>query len=323
VTIKYFTSCVQCIVLLSSIYFLHGGANMDSEALKTFVAIHRAEGFSNAAEVLHRSQPAISRRIAQLEAAIGAPLFDRAAGGAALSQAGRVLLPHAERVLAALNDAARALADAKDAAAGPVSLAVVGTLAGARLSAKLKRFAARFPRAALSLRTATSAEVSDLVRRSEADIGLRYFDDPADDLTCAPAGRETLCVACAAGHPLARRGVRSLKDLRGEQWLAFPLSGARTEAAAVHVQAQFLVRGVAALRTMPVDSLTAQKRLIEAGFGIALLPESAIAEERRAKTLATIAVRDLKAFNPIFAVARRRGYLNAASTKLLEILRAA
>jgi DNA-binding transcriptional LysR family regulator len=72
---------------------------------------------------------------------------------------------------------------------------------------------------------------------------------------------------------------------------------------------------------MPVDSLTAQKRLIEAGFGVALLPESAIAEERRARTIATIAVGDLNARNPVYVVVRRVGYLNAASSKLLKILR--
>jgi DNA-binding transcriptional LysR family regulator len=294
---------------------------MDTEALRTFIAIHREEGFSRAAEALHRSQPAISRRMAQLEAQLGAPLFDRAAGGSALSQTGRVLLPHAERVLAALKDAERALADAKDAAAGPVSLAVVGTLAGAALTRGLKQFVTRYPRAALSLRTATSTQISELVRRGEADIGLRYFDDSSDDLRSEKFAAETLAVTCAANHPLARKRVRSLVALRHEQWLGFPLSAERAEAAAVHVQAQFLVRGVADFRLTPVDSLTAQKRLIEAGFGIALLPESAVAEERRARTLATIAVGDLNARNPVYAVTRRVGYLNAVSSKLLEMLR--
>ena len=79
---------------------------MDSEGLHTFLTIHRAGGFSLAAERLGRSQPAISRRIALLEAEVGAPLFERAAGGIVLSQAGRVLLPHAERVAAALKDSA-------------------------------------------------------------------------------------------------------------------------------------------------------------------------------------------------------------------------
>jgi len=71
---------------------------MDTEALETFVAVHREQGFSRAARVLHRTQPAISRRISLLEHELGAPLFERVTGGIVLSQAGRVLLPYAERV---------------------------------------------------------------------------------------------------------------------------------------------------------------------------------------------------------------------------------
>src|SRR5438874_10544794 len=126
---------------------------MDSDALLTFLAIHRSGGFSSAAERLGRSQPAISRRIALLEDELGAPLFERIASGVALSQAGQVLLPHAERVLAALKDASEALAALRAGHSGPVSLAAVGTLAGTNLTRVLKRFSARFPDAELSLRT--------------------------------------------------------------------------------------------------------------------------------------------------------------------------
>lgn len=294
---------------------------MDSEALKTFVTIHRANGFSSAAEQLHRSQPAISRRIALLEAELGAPLFERVAGGAVLSQAGRVLLPHAERVLAAIKDAAQALAALRSDDAGTVSLAVVGTLANTELTSVLKRFSARLPGVELSLRTATSAEVSDLVRRGEADIGLRYHDDPSPDLICEALAPEKLMVACGCDHRLAGKAVRSLAALRGERGLAFPLGPNRSEIAS-HIHAQFLIRGIGDFRWTPVDSLTAQKRLVEAGFGIALLPESSIKEERSAKTIATIRVGDLTAVNPVSAIVRKGGYLNAASKRLLEVLKA-
>ena len=53
---------------------------MDSDALGTFLAVHRRGGISNAAKFLHRSQPAISRRIALLEQELGVPLFERVAG---------------------------------------------------------------------------------------------------------------------------------------------------------------------------------------------------------------------------------------------------
>lgn len=293
---------------------------MDSDALETFLAIHRSGGFSSAAEVLHRSQPAISRRIALLEAEIGAPLFERAAGGVVLSEAGRVLLPHAERVLAALKDTADALQGLRAGDSGQVTLAAVGTLAGTDLTTVLKRFAARCPGVGLILRTATSVEVSELVRRGEAAIGLRYFDDPAPDLVCRQLKPEALVVACARTHRLANKPVRALTALRGEAWLAFPKD--RREPSAETIFAQFHARGVADIPWTPIDSLTAQKRLIEAGFGIALLPQSAIAEERAKKTLAVIRVGDLAIANPVSAVTRKDGYLSPASRTLLDTLSA-
>jgi DNA-binding transcriptional LysR family regulator len=297
------------------------GAKMDSEALRTFVAIHRAGGFALAGEQLHRSQPAISRRIGVLEDEIGAPLFDRIAGGTVLSQAGRALLPHAERVLAALSDAKHALEETRTANAGAVSLAVVGTLASTALTAALKRFKARFGKAQLSLRTATSSEVSELVRGGQADIGLRYRDDPSGDLVCEALQPERLVIACARDHRLAGKRVRSLIALKGERWLAFPLQLGRSEATS-HIHAQFLVRGASEIQWTPVDSLTAQKRLIEAGFGLALVPDSSVKEEQAAKTVALIHVGDLKAVNPVSLIVRRNGYLNAASRRLIEIVRA-
>ncbi|RUX91168.1 MULTISPECIES: LysR family transcriptional regulator [unclassified Mesorhizobium] len=67
---------------------------MDAEALNTFLTVYRQRGFSNAARVLNRTQPAISHRISLLEQELGIPLFERMSTGIALSQAGRVLLPY-------------------------------------------------------------------------------------------------------------------------------------------------------------------------------------------------------------------------------------
>lgn len=293
---------------------------MDSDALATFLAVHRARSFSAAAEALGRTQPAISRRIALLEAELGAPLFERTAGGAVLSLAGQVLAPHAERVVAALRDAGEAMAALRNPDAGPVSLAVVGTLAASGLTAVLRRFGAERPGVALTLRTATSTEVSNLVRRGEAAIGLRYRHDGSPDLISAALAPERLLVACAPDHPLAGRGVARLSELAAETWLAFPDPGDRAEPAGPGILAQFQARGVGAVRWAPVDSLTAQKRLAEAGFGIVLLPESAVREELAQGALAVIAVGDLTAVNPVFAVVRKGGYLNAAARRLFDIL---
>jgi DNA-binding transcriptional LysR family regulator len=294
--------------------------HVDSEALQTFVAVHRTGGFSAAAEELRRSQPAISRRISLLEQQLGGPLFERTAAGVRLSQLGETLMPHAVRVLAALDDARQAVRDLRELKAGPVKLAVVGTLAGPMLTGVLRRFTAEAPDVALSLRTATSRQVSELVQASEATIGLRYFRDAASDLECLEMAAEQLVVVCAPEHPLASGRVAAFASLASEIWLAFPRRNEVGEVVAETLFAEFLGRGIADFRWSAVDSLTAQKRLAEAGFGLALLPISSVEEELKAGSLARIEVADLDATNPVFAVVRRGAYLSKAARRLLEML---
>ncbi|MGY4480576.1 LysR family transcriptional regulator [Bradyrhizobium sp. USDA 3364] len=295
---------------------------MDSDALNTFLVVHRRGGISNAAKALHRSQPAISRRIALLEQELGVPLFERIGGKTRLSDAGRVMVPYAERAVAAAKDAENAVRALSRDNSGPVALAVTGTLAGERLSKVLKRFARRHPDVTLTLRTATSAEVSDLIRRGEATIGLRYDRDRSRELDYEVLFAEPLQVVCALDHPLAGRRVGKLADLRDERWIAFPEVPGRREITASHVFALFLTHGLGEVDWTPVDSLTAQKRLIEAGLGIALLSRSNAAEELGSSRIATIRVSNLTASHEVVAVTRHGGFLSAASRRLLDIIRA-
>jgi DNA-binding transcriptional LysR family regulator len=249
------------------------------------------------------------------------PLFERIAGRTALSDAGRVMVPYAERAVAAALDAENAVRALLRLNSGPVSVAVVGTLAGGRLSAILKRFAAEHPDVALALRTATSTEVSHLIRRGEATIGLRYDRDKSRDLDCELLFTEPLQVVCAPDHPLAGTRVAKLADLRGERWIAFPEVPGHREISASHVFALFQTHGMGEIDWTPVDSLTAQKRLVEAGLGIALLSQSNAAEEFGSVAISTIQVGNLAASHDVVAVTRCGGFLSAASRRLLEIIR--
>lgn len=248
-------------------------------------------------------------------------LFERTSNGIALSQAGRVLLPYAERALAALQDAETAVSALKTENAGPLSLAVVGTLASTSLTSILKRFAADCPSVDLALQTTRSTEVSDLVRRGEATIGIRYDRDRSPDLHYERLGLEKMAVACSMDHELAGRSIKSLAELVSERWLAFPEIPGQREIWASHVFSVFQTFGLGEIEWTPVDSLTAQKRLVEAGFGLALMTESAVAEERAAGTLATIDVRDLTLTIPIFLVTRRDGFLSVAANRLRDSLK--
>ena len=78
-------------------------------------------------------------------------------------------------------------------------------------------------RSELAVRTALSREVSALVRRGDAALGLRYFADPDPDLVSVPLYGEGLVTVCAPTHRLARARKVTAKMLAGEAWVAFPV----------------------------------------------------------------------------------------------------
>jgi DNA-binding transcriptional LysR family regulator len=293
---------------------------MDITEIETFIAIAALGGFTRAAQQLGRTQPAISRRLGLLEQELGAPLFERIRGNVRLTEAGRVFLPHAEAALAALKDGRDAVRVLQTGIAGTVSLALVGTLADTHIVDVLRAFARRAKDVRLELRTASSAEVSTVVRRGEASLGLRYFNDNGADLISLAAGDEAMLVVAAADHPLSGRRVRDPRRLAGERWIGFPPFPADRDSSG-HVLARQLVRaGLSAAEVVLIDSLTAQKRLAQAGFGLALVPASSVRDELRRGLLVALDVPAMRTVIPVFAIHRRHGYLNPAARALLDLL---
>src|SRR5262249_31198160 len=120
-------------------------------------------------------------------------------------------------------------------------------------------------------------------------------------------------------HRLARGGRHRPADLAGERWVAFP-ARPRRESFVDFLAARLALIGVHDPDIVPIDSLTAQKRLVEAGLGIALLAETALEEERRTGTLRVVRVLELRASVPVCVVHRKRGYLGPAARALLAEL---
>jgi DNA-binding transcriptional LysR family regulator len=265
----------------------------------------------------------VSRRLALLERDLGVPLFERVPGGLVLSEAGRVLLPFAEMTLAILRDAEAAVRAVQSDDTGAVTIALVGTLAGTNLTSALRRFAQRHPKVDVRLRTATSREVSDLVRRADVTFGLRYAVDPAPEITSEMLFSERWVVAAAPDHPLVGAPNATLSVLSNERWIAFPDQPERPESSARYVRLALDAADVAETQILRIDSLTAQKRLVEAGFGIAILPASSIQEELSAGSLAVLDIDDLAVEVPVTVVTRKSGYLGAAARTLLDEIRLA
>lgn len=293
---------------------------MNIDEIETFVAIAALGSFTRAGERLHRTQPAISRRQGLLEQELGAPLFERIRGDARLTEAGRAFLPHAEAALAALKDGREAVLGLQAGLRGAVSVALVGTIADTHIIGVLRQFARDAGDVQLKLRTASSSEVTDLVRRGEATLGLRYFSSDRSDLIAHEAGSEAMLVVAEPGHHLATHSVTDTSVLAGERWIGFPPTRDGRDSSG-HVLVRQLIRaGLDAADVTLIDSLTAQKRLAQAGFGLALVPESSVRDELRQGVLTALDIPAMRTSIPITAIHRRNGYLSPAAKALLALL---
>jgi DNA-binding transcriptional LysR family regulator len=295
---------------------------MELSEIEAFVVINRAGGFTRAAELLHLSQPAVSRRIELLERELGAPLFERLSSGIRLTEAGQAFLPYAQQVLAAISDGRAAVHALEEEELGTITLALVGTLASTQLTAHLQAFQHRYPRVHLLLRTARSAEVSALVQQGDAHLGLRYFADPRPEIRSLLTINEPLLVICAAhSRFLSSEAPTGAAALMGVPWVTFPLgAGSTGEPFARLLEQQLLRRELDTAERIVIDSLTAQKRLIEADFGIGLLPASSIEEELRLGTIRVLPIAALQTSVPVMAIFRQKAYLSRAVRLLLAML---
>jgi DNA-binding transcriptional LysR family regulator len=290
---------------------------MDMDQIRTFVAIARTRNFSRAARELHRSQPAISRRIELLTQELGVALFERARGRIALSEAGAALLPYAETILAAAHDGFEAVRTLHSGDSGRLTLAVVGTLANAQLTGMLRRFGNEHPGVRVEVQTANSQAVGEIVRRGDAALGLRYLRDPSRELVSEIVAREKLVVVCSPEHRLASYRTVRPQHLVGERWVAFGMGDSK-ESFVQYLNRTLLAAGVEEPDVTLIDSLTAQKRLVEANLGIALLAESGIEEETRAGTLKKLHVPAFRDCIPVAVVYRKNGYLSGAARSFLS-----
>jgi DNA-binding transcriptional LysR family regulator len=293
---------------------------VELEHVEAFLAIARNGGFTRGSAALHLSQPATSRRIKLLEAELGAPLFDRLGRGVTLTEAGYAFLPHAQALLASRRDAIEAVNAVRGTGHGTVTLALVGTLASSRLTGRLSRLRQEHPGLDLRLRTALSAEVSALVLRGDAALGLRYGADPDLGVVSDIIHHERLIPVCPPDHPAAAGGT-GLAALDGQRWLAFPPPpGQPADLYTMALHQLLAAQGIGAAEILPVDSLTAQKRMAEAGFGLAILPESSLDEELRTGTLRTIDALAPTASIPVALIRRRNAFQTGAARALSAAL---
>lgn len=162
---------------------------LDSDLLRTFVAVARAGSVTDGAALIHRSQSATSLQVKRLEAILGRPVFERHGRGVVLSEAGRRLLPVAQEVTARLDMALRDISE--QPVAGKLRIGIPDDHGKARLARIIAAFARHHPQVDLEVTCALSAQYPDALRKGALDLAIYEVQMPgpgeqmlAEDPTC-------------------------------------------------------------------------------------------------------------------------------------------
>ncbi len=200
-------------------------AELSLTGLRVLREVAATGSFTAAAESLGYTQSAVSRQVASLETAAGSQLFERAARGVRLTDAGGVLLRRAGAVLDQVDAAQRELDGISQLASGRISVGAFPTAVAALLPRTLREFRARHPEMEATLREgSTSSQIRRLITGS-ADVAvigvLPQGQAPRDRrITLEHLIDDPLLLAVGRDHPLARRRTVKLDDLVSERWIA-------------------------------------------------------------------------------------------------------
>lgn len=184
-----------------------------------FLAVAEYRGFTRAAEALHVSQPALSQQIKQLEASLGARLFDRSGRQIRLTDAGEAYLVYARQALQALKAGSRAIREVDDLRSGSLKVGVTPTFTAYFIGPLLASFYARYPGIALQLQEMSQESIESLLERDELDVGIAFSDVHSADIEAQPLLTETLALVVGSQHPLAGQKAVELCRLNDEKFV--------------------------------------------------------------------------------------------------------
>lgn len=248
--------------------------NFDLTDLRAFVAVADLGSFRAAAEALHLTQPALSRRVDKLEQALAFRLFDRTTRKVEINAMGRSFLPRARHVLDELDRALLGMTDLSDRLRGQVTVACVPSAVSAFVADALQAFRRQFPRIGVRIVDDGATHVLQAVTRSDADFGITYLGTREPDLEFEPLFDEAFVLACRRDHPLARRRRVSWSELAAHDcMMPAPGSGNRIliDQALAGLPARVAQAGSVEVRHVP-----ALLSLVEAGIGVGVMPRFAV-----------------------------------------------
>lgn len=285
--------------------------------LRAAVGVARHGSFRGAAQAVHLSQPALSLTIAELEEQLGVALFDRTSRSVRLTELGASFVSGAQRLLGDFDQLVHEVGDIAQSRRGRVVVTCVSSIAGHVMPLAMRACAQRFPQIEVIVRDDVAQAVLAAVRSREADFGLTMQPlHDGDDTVFEPLHDDRLHVVVPREHRLARRRQVRWRDLHGEQLIALSTTSGTHRL----IGEEFVRQGVVPARSTPVSHLSTVHGMLEAGFGISVLPAIAL-PVRDHPTLASLPLVAPVVSRTIGVYRRRDRSLSPAAVTMLDTVR--
>ncbi len=244
---------------------------MQISQITAFLAVAKLQSFSLAAERLHITQPAVSKRIRQLEDAMKTTLFDRIGKKSILTPNGLALMPHAEQILLEIKTYKAGLEREHDQPSGILSLATSHHVGLHRLPQVLRDFKIEFPQVDLDLHFMDSEDACIAVSKNEIELAIVTLPEiPDERLNLEPIWIDLLQVVLAPDHPLSY-----LSEINSDQLLDYPAILPSTGTFTRKIINQYFATAKGSMKIiLETNYLETIKVMVSANLGWSMLPIS-------------------------------------------------
>ncbi|ASR44360.1 LysR family transcriptional regulator [Luteimonas sp. RC10] len=284
--------------------------------LRAFLLVADTRSFHRAAEALHVSQPALSRRIQKLEHAVGAPLLERTTRSVAPTAVGQNLLPLVRRMIEEFDGSLFSSRGVDDGRGSQVTIACLPTAAFYFLPSVIARFHEDHPNVRFRILDIPATEGLQAVERGEVEFGVNFMGASDPELEFDVLVEDPFVLACRRDHPLAKKRRVTWHDIAQHPLITVHrTSGNRT-----------LLDGALARENLKlswfyeVTHLSTSLGLVEAGVGISVLPRMATPQEEHS-ILVTREIAPPVVSRTIGIVRRRGAMLSPAAERFLQMLK--
>ena len=287
---------------------------MDINQLEVLIAVAREKSFSRAADVLGRTQPAVSQAVRRLEQEIGEKLFDRSSKDGTLTAAGELLVDYARQMMNLRHAANTALREMRNLQNGKVTISANEHTVFYLLPV-IEEFRRRHPAIKIEVQRGVASRIPEQITAREVELGVISFKPTDTSLRSISVLNDELVLIVAPGHKLAEKTSVSIRELADETFIAHNAPSPYRK----RVIEMFDKYDTRLNISVELPSLEAIKRLVENGTGIALVPKLTAKSEVAAGQLAGLTVKEMKLERKLNIIYRKNSVLSHASQEFLKI----